>query len=211
MRKKYGLDGSWTFRFLLFIVIASPMMVLILQISDRVLSTKKELSPELTNGGLRRTKTSLAVHEVKKKMKIAYAITVTKDGPFLDGALVLGHAARKVHDLARGFSSRYDAELVAIVAPSVTTSRVTLEAYGWKILERALPVQIEEIVNKDYADNMRNSGCCGADEFLKLWAYTLTEYHRVVHLDMDSILFKNMVRSQEEDMQILNNYIPMTD
>ena len=29
---------------------------------------------------------------------------------------------------------------------------------------------------------MKDSGCCGADEFLKLWAYTLTEYHRVVHL-----------------------------
>ena len=98
MGRKYGLDGSWTFRFLLFIVIASPMMVLILQISDRVLSTKKEVSPELNGGGLRRT-TSLTVHEVKKKKKIAYAITVTKDGPFLDGALVLGHAARKVHEL----------------------------------------------------------------------------------------------------------------
>ncbi len=40
---------------------------------------------------------------------------------------------------------------------------------------------------------MRDSGCCGANEFLKLWAYTLTEYHRVVHLDMDSVVFRNMV------------------
>lgn len=42
---------------------------------------------------------------------------------------------------------------------------------------------------------MKDSGCCGASEFLKLWAYTLTEYHRVVHLDMDSIIFRNMVSS----------------
>jgi alpha-N-acetylglucosamine transferase len=40
---------------------------------------------------------------------------------------------------------------------------------------------------------MRESGCCGADEFIKLHAYTLTDYHRVVHLDMDSIIYKNMV------------------
>lgn len=192
MRKKCGIDNSWIFRFLLFIVIASPMMVIILQISDRILSTQGQLSPETSVGGLRKA-TSLNIQGTKKK-KIAYAITVTKDGPFVDGALVLGHAATRVHDSARGFTSNYEAELIAIVAPSVITSRNILEAYGWKIIERVLPVQIEEIVNKDYAENMRNSGCCGADEFLKLWAYTLTEYHRVVHLDMDSIIFKSMVR-----------------
>ena len=68
-----------------------------------------------------------------------------------------------------------------------------LEAYGWRVLERRLPVELEEIENKDYADRMRDSGCCGADEFLKLWAYTLVEYERVIHLDMDSIVYQNMV------------------
>lgn len=67
-----------------------------------------------------------------------------------------------------------------------------LEAYGWRVLERTLPVPLEDIENQDYANNMRNSGCCGADEFLKLWAYTLTEYERVIHLDMDSVVYQNM-------------------
>ena len=40
---------------------------------------------------------------------------------------------------------------------------------------------------------MKDSGCCGASEFVKLWAYTLTQYHRVVHLDMDTILYRNIV------------------
>ena len=26
---------------------------------------------------------------------------------------------------------------------------------------------------------MKNSGCCGADEFLKLWAYTLTGIYNI--------------------------------
>jgi hypothetical protein len=68
-----------------------------------------------------------------------------------------------------------------------------LAAYGWKVIEKKLPVELDEIENKEYANKMRDSGCCGADEFLKLWAYTLTDYHRVVHLDMDSTVFKNMV------------------
>ena len=82
--------------------------------------------------------------------------------------------------------------MVAFVVPSVVTSRAVLQRHGWRIIERGLPVEIDEIENKAYAENMRNSGCCGADEFLKLWAYTLTEYHRVIHLDMDSIIFKNL-------------------
>jgi len=137
------------------------------------------------------------------KKKIAYAITVTKDGHFADGALVLGHSAKKVHDASQGFHSEYDADLVAFVVPSVVTSRTILAAYGWRILERTLPVPLEEIENQDYAMKMKNSGCCGADEFLKLWAYTLTEYHRVVHLDMDSIVFQNMDEIYALDKEML--------
>ena len=131
--------------------------------------------------------------QVPKKKIIAYAITVTLDGPFVDGALVLGYSALKVHDKNSGYSDLYDAELVAFVVPSVISSRKILEAYGWKIIEKTLPVSLEEIENQDYAIKMKDSGCCGADEFLKLWAYTLTEYHRVVHLDMDSLVLNNMV------------------
>lgn len=137
------------------------------------------------------------------KKKIAYAITVTKDGHFADGALVLGHSAKKVHDASQGFNSEYEAELVAFVVPSVVTSRTILAAYGWRILERTLPVPLEEIENQDYAMKMKNSGCCGADEFLKLWAYTLTEYHRVVHLDMDSVIFQNMDELYSLDKEML--------
>jgi hypothetical protein len=127
------------------------------------------------------------------KKRVAYAITVTKDGPFLDGALVLGYAAQKVHDSSKGFNSIYEADLVAFVAPGVVKARPILEKHGWLILEKGLPVELEDIENQDYVQQMRKSGCCGASEFLKLWAYTLTDYERVIHLDMDSIIFKNMV------------------
>ncbi len=137
------------------------------------------------------------------KRKIAYAITVTKDGHFVDGALVLGYAAHKYHDAARGFPSRFEVDLVAFVTPEVVTSRPILEANGWHVLEKGLPVPLDEIQNKDYATKVANSGCCGADEFLKLWAFTLTDYHRVTHLDMDSIIFQNMDEIYNIDKEIL--------
>jgi len=90
----------------------------------------------------------------KRKKKIAYAITVTKDGNFVDGALVLGYAATKFHDTAKGFLSEYDPELVAFVTKNVVTSRPILESFGWRILEKPLPVALEEIENKDYAERV---------------------------------------------------------
>ena len=40
--------------------------------------------------------------------------------------------------------------------------------------------------------------CCGASEFIKLHAYTLTEYHRVVHLDVDTLLLHPLDRLMGE-------------
>jgi hypothetical protein len=134
-----------------------------------------------------------AIIQPKMKPTVAYAITVTKDGPFVDGALVLGYAAKKYHSQQlSGISSAYNCDLIAFVTKEVKTSREILIKFGWKIYEKELPVAIEEIENQVYAQNMKNSGCCGASEFLKLWAFTLIEYHRVIHLDMDSIIFQNL-------------------
>ena len=178
---------------LLCIVIVGSLLVFLLlnvhhaqKLKDTETFVQTEPNRELFNG-------SLTLADQSAKKKVAYAITVTKDGPFLDGALVLGYAAKRVHDSSKGFNSIYDADLVAFVAPGVVQARPILQQHGWRILEKELPVELEDIVNKEYAERMRNSGCCGASEFLKLWAYTLIDYHRVIHLDMDSIIFQNMV------------------
>ena len=39
---------------------------------------------------------------------------------------------------------------------------------------------------------------------MKLWAYTLTEYERVVHLDMDSIVFDNMDELYRLDYELIH-------
>lgn len=94
----------------------------------------------------------------KEKKTIAYAITITKDGPFLDGALVLGYAALKYHDPKHGYNSPYNAELIAFVVPGVVRARKILSDFGWKIIERKIPVALDEIENKQYANAMRDSG-----------------------------------------------------
>jgi alpha-N-acetylglucosamine transferase len=154
-------------------------------ISSSSISTPAAVPQQAASAATSTSATAVAATATGRK-KVAYAITVTKDGPFVDGALVLGYAAKKIHET----SSKYDCDLVAFVVPSVVTSRAILAKFGWRIVERKLPVDYSEIENKVYAESMRNSGCCGGDEFLKLWAFTLTEYHRVTHLDMDSILYK---------------------
>jgi hypothetical protein len=142
------------------------------------------------------TETSSSLKTTTETSKrVAIAITVTKDGSFIDGALVLGYAAKKYHDAKKGFPSKYSIDLIAFVTKKAIEVWPILLKFGWKIYEKDLPVALDEIENQDYAQRMRDSGCCGADEFLKLWAYTLTEYHKVLHLDMDSMM--GFIKDQE--------------
>jgi hypothetical protein len=157
---------------------------------------------------------SATVSTPSRPKKIAYAITVTKDGPFLDGALVLGYGVMKLHgssghplyaQIPTPPSSQYEAELIAFVTPQIKVARHVLQAFGWTVLERPLPVTLDEIENKNYVERMKNSGCCGADEFLKLWAYALDPqvYLRVIHLDMDSVVFGSMDEIMNADQELL--------
>ena len=114
-------------------------------------------------------------------------MTVTKDSTFVDGAAVLGHAIRLAH--AR---SPFRTELVAIVHPEVVEARRALQVLGWRVLERDVPVRVEDIKGDYLRSHIKNNGCCGERELLKLWAYSLVEYHRVVHLDMDSMVLQSM-------------------
>lgn len=58
---------------------------------------------------------------------VAYVISVTADGPYMDGAAVLAHGIRKA-----SADSKYGIDLIAMVHPNVTTSRAALMRAGWK-------------------------------------------------------------------------------
>ncbi|KAJ1450171.1 hypothetical protein M885DRAFT_533074 [Pelagophyceae sp. CCMP2097] len=128
--------------------------------------------------------------------RIAYVVTVTSDGGhspgrFVDGAAVLAHSIEVAHET----SAFGRAALVAFVSPSVgAASRGALRFLGFRVLEKQLPINVSLIEGKTLHDlwskDSTRGGCCGAWELLKLFSWTLTEYERVVHVDMDCILLQ---------------------
>eukprot|EP00756_Hemistasia_phaeocysticola_P046796 Hpha_TRINITY_DN20623_c0_g1::TRINITY_DN20623_c0_g1_i1::g.148136::m.148136 len=121
---------------------------------------------------------------------VAYAITVTKDGSYVDGAAVMAHSVLQVHK-----SSKYGVELVAFLKPGCDRTKRQLRALAragqdWRILERTAPIELKRTPPIYQAEAA--GGCCGVDELIKLYAWTLTEYHRVAHLDADTILLRNI-------------------
>eukprot|EP00903_Cladosiphon_okamuranus_P006613 g6460.t1 len=135
---------------------------------------------------------------------VAFAISVTsldlpKAATMLDSAEVLLHSIRASCEF-----SRYRCETFAFALPSVSPRGLRhLETMGWRIMEKDLPVAVEDIENETYRNHVVKSGCCGADEFIKLHAYTLTDYHRVVHLDADTLILHPMDELLELDASLV--------
>ena len=60
------------------------------------------------------------------------------------------------------------------------------------MLVKGVPLDIRTIRGEFLRGRIPNAGCCGANELIKLYAFTLTEYHRVVHLDIDMLVLQQM-------------------
>ena len=125
------------------------------------------------------------------KARAAVVITVTKDPKrgergYIDGAGVLAHSVRLVE------SGKWPTDLVAIVTPEVVKSRKALEYFGYRVVEKAVAVKSSEIKGKELRETIDKSGCCGMAELIKLEAFTLVEYERIMILDADSLLLKNV-------------------
>jgi hypothetical protein len=82
-----------------------------------------------------------SIHNPRKRLKIAVAVTVTRDGPYLDGAAVLQHSVRMTR-------SQHDIDMVAIVHSDVQTTRPALKALGFRVMEFPAPILSKEIQGK---------------------------------------------------------------
>lgn len=116
-----------------------------------------------------------------KRTRIAYAITMTGDGPFADGAAVLAYSILKVSR-----DKDYDVSLIAFVHPDVKTSRGALKKIGYHVIECPTPINVTTIKFDFLREKINKNGCCGAKELIKLNAYRLMQYDRVVHVDADT-------------------------
>lgn len=149
------------------------------------------------------TKTKI---KTKTKVSIAYAISITqcpKDErliEILDNPAVLAHSIERVQQNS-SYSNNYD--LIAFVHPFAKNCTQHISKLGWTIDYREEPVRVEEV---PYPFNglMTKNGCCGEREYLKLYAFALTQFDVVVHLDTDVI----MVQPIDELFDaILNNHL----
>ena len=104
---------------------------------------------------------------------------------FLDAAAVLRHSIHKqsIHDSSS--NSKYSYQMYAIVHKSCSEHANVLQQLGYKILVKPSPVLVKEITPGWYHDHVEGENCCGSAEFIKLYAYTLTDHPIVVHWDMD--------------------------
>ena len=70
------------------------------------------------------------------RLRVAFAITMTMDGNFLDGAAIFAYS---VAEASRG--KDYDWSLVAFVHPNVTESRLGLTKLGFHVIEAPIPIK----------------------------------------------------------------------
>lgn len=68
-----------------------------------------------------------------------------------------------------------------------------LRRLGYITIIRPTPVNISAIPEDNwYRNHVENENCCGSKEFIKLYAYTLTQHPVIVHWDLDVAVLKPM-------------------
>jgi hypothetical protein len=103
---------------------------------------------------------------------IGYFVSVTgcdSAAPMADAAAVLKHSIHLVS--SRGNTGgRYDYKMHAIYHPDAASCVEPLAQLGYKIVQRDTPVKVEEIKGDWIRQRIRQNGCCGEKEIIKLEA-----------------------------------------
>jgi hypothetical protein len=113
---------------------------------------------------------------------VAYAVSFIKCGDFqthsaglTDASLVLRHSIHKISRRNPDSGSKYDYKMYAIVHRDAEACSQILNETGFEVLVVEPPVKQEEIQGEFLRKMIHREWCCGADEFIKLYAYTLPE------------------------------------
>jgi hypothetical protein len=130
---------------------------------------------------------------------IAYAISLIKCGDFqssvaglTDAALVLRHSVHLTSVRNHKSGSKYDYKMYAFVHRNAESCSQDIQDAGYHVIVVDVPVTIDQIQDKYLQKHIHDWNCCGHDEFIKLYAYTLLDHPVVVHVDMDFLFYKPM-------------------
>ena len=134
-----------------------------------------------------------------KPIQIAYAISLIRCSDFqsstsglLDAATILRHSIHETSVRNPKSSSKYDYKLYAIVHTKAKDCSHMLSDLGYEVILKDSPVNIADIKGEYLRKNVHKEWCCGADEFIKLYAYTINQHPIVVHTDIDFMYFQPM-------------------
>jgi hypothetical protein len=145
---------------------------------NKILEEKEEQSS---------TEKPVVVAHVVSLIKCSKQAAVTG---FLDAAAVLRHSIHQ-QSVHTG-KSKYSYQMVAIVHEQCSHHAHVLDKLGYLSLVKPSPVQLEDIEPGWYRNHVEAENCCGSSEFIKLYAYSLTDYPVTVHWDLDVAVFAPM-------------------
>lgn len=149
------------------------------------------------------TNTSLAWKPTDDNpIRVAYAISLIectdrhKSGQssvagLQDASIVLRHSVHQNSVRNPSSGIRYDYEMYAIVHEQAQACAPMLQDAGFHILIKQPPILADEINGEYLRKHIHKEYCCGAHEFVKLYAYQIPA-PLVVHVDIDFIFRKPM-------------------
>lgn len=127
---------------------------------------------------------------------VAYAVSFIKCGDhqnnavgLVDASLVLRHSIHKISSRNAESGSKYDYKMYAIVHKQAEACSSLLKDTGFEVVIVDPPINQDEIRGQYLRENIHKERCCGHDEFIKLYAYTLPE-DIIVHVDIDFAFYK---------------------
>jgi len=161
----------------------SPLESYLTRLNNRDLEASQPISSHEPNGS---------------PPKIAYAVSFIKCGDFqthaaglTDASLILRHSVHKISRRNPDSGSKYDYKMYAIVHRQAEACSQILSQTGFEVVIVDPPVLQKEIRGEHLHKKINREWCCGADEFIKLYAYALPE-QIVVHVDIDFAFYKPM-------------------
>lgn len=155
------------------------------------------------------TMTNYHSHPPDGVVKIGHAVSLiscqssARVKGFLDALIILRHsihqnsihAVSTIVDLKSNNNkriirkSKYSYQMYAIVNANDANCMAhvpLLKRLGYIPVVKTSPINISSITTNDwYRTHVEGENCCGSAEFLKLYAYTLTQHPVVVHWDLD--------------------------
>ena len=103
----------------------------------------------------------------------------------IDAASILRHSIHINSIRHPNSNSKYDYKLYAIVHTNAVPCSDILQKLGFTLLIRDTPVNTTDIRGSYLRKHIDHDGCCGADEYIKYYAYTIMDCPIVVHTDID--------------------------